>query len=126
MFWSGMFDGSASSLCENNEGTAAVVGALLPPDQTAPVHAPEMVGQPALLPVECAGQLHDPDLACRLVGQPGEDVEILQGQPGVGLQVAVEHRGKSVLNKKPAAPKALLFLVEPRGLGIHESTLRSA
>jgi len=41
---------------ERNLGAAAVGGAFLAPDQATPLHPPEVVGQPAALPVDRLGQ----------------------------------------------------------------------
>ena len=77
MFRRRSFDRRTSVRCQQHQGAAAVVGRIFPLHEATLFHSPDVMGQPAALPVHPTGQLGDPDPACRLIGQPRQNIEIL-------------------------------------------------
>lgn len=119
MFWRCLFGRRKPHLGEHHKGTASVVRALLPLDEATLFHARDVMGQSAALPVQPTGQLRDPNPAGGFIGEPGEHVEILQRQPGIGLQLPMEGARKPGLHVQPTTPQTLFVVVQP---GVWEFT----
>src|SRR3546814_5406921 len=101
---------------ENHEGAAAVGVALLPHDEIALLHAAQVVGQPALLPLELRAELEDPQPALRGLRAVDEDRVVGVGEPRVALVGAAPAGSELGLHGQQASPRCLLPIVEPAGL----------
>jgi hypothetical protein len=110
-------DRAPARIGEDDEGPAGVVRAVPALDQSAPFHAGQVVGEAALLPLQRLGELEYADLDVGTVRQRHQDVEVRQGHARVGLELPAELSLQPGLHREVAAPRALLVLVEPAGVG---------
>lgn len=115
----GGLDGRAAGGGDDDEGAAAVLGALLPGDQATLGHPGDLVGQAALLPVDRPGQLLEPQAALGDVGEGDQDLEVGAGELAVRLQVADQGRAQLLVQADEAAPGVLLGRAEPVRLVAH-------
>jgi hypothetical protein len=98
-----------------DERAAGVGRALSAFHQATLHHAAELVGQPALLPVDHPGQVAGAQLVVGRLGQRHQQLVVGSGQSRVSPQVLAQHLGQPVLHLGVPAPGALLALVQPPG-----------
>lgn len=113
VLWRGLADGIGPGAGERDEGAAAVGLALLPGYQLPAFHPGELMGQPALLPVERVADLERPQPLPRRLAQRDEHLVLGQGQPAVVLQLPVKGGGQQRTQPQVGTPGPLFVFAEP-------------
>jgi hypothetical protein len=74
---------------QHDQRAPAVRLALFPGDEPALLHARELMGQAALLPVQRLADLERPEPLLRFLAELHEHLVLGKGKPGIVLQLAV-------------------------------------
>src|SRR3954468_25060574 len=106
-------DGGDTSLGEADEGCPEVIGAGVAANVASLLHASDVVGQAALLPLQLVTELTSPNGAVRCLGEDGEDLVVGDGHGGVDLQPLGEGGGELGVHPYHAAPGVVVLLVQP-------------
>jgi hypothetical protein len=94
-----------------------IARAVVALDQAAALHAPEVVGEAALLPLQGRHQLEGPEPAFRSFGQVDQDAVVPLGQARVGDEPTAQVGEELGVHLPEGAPHVGLALVEPLRLG---------
>jgi len=109
----GPLDGGPARLGDDRERAPGVGRALLPDDETAPLHPGELVRHAALLPGQRVGELEHPAPARRRLAEHDQHVVIRERYPVVVLQLPV-HPGVQLRgHPQQPAPGPLLLIGQP-------------
>src|SRR5690606_22583679 len=84
--------------------------------QTPRPHAPELVRQAALLPLQTIAELGRPQPSARGFRQVHQHLVVRVGQPAVTVHLPAEPGGDLRVHPQEAPPGALLALVQPHGV----------
>jgi hypothetical protein len=98
---------------QHDERPALVGGAILARDQAAALHAGDVVGQPALLPLQVLHELEHPQPPVGRLGQQHQDVVVGQRQPRRLLQIPVQPGVQPRAHLQQAPPGPLLVVGQP-------------
>jgi hypothetical protein len=120
-----VLDGAASGGQEADHGAAGIGGVGLADDQPLLLHAPGLVGEPALLPLQQSAQFLRGHTARRVLREHREDLVVGLGQPGVLQQVPLQTHGELVVRVLEGPPGAVFAGVEP-GTMVETSTFHLA
>ena len=108
-----VLDGAASGGQQADHGAAAVGGVGLAGDQASFLHAPDLVGEPALLPLHEGAQFLRGHVAGGVPGEHGQDLVVGVGQSGVLEQVPPQAQVELVVHVHEGPPGAVFAGVEP-------------
>jgi len=104
-----------SLLGDDHERPARVGGAVGAADQSALLHAADVVGQPARRPLHVGGQFGQPAAQIGGLGQRGQHLVVRHGQPAVAVQLAGDLGVDEQHHAAVRAPRPLLLVGEPVG-----------
>ena len=108
-----VLDGAASGGQKADPGAAAVGGVGFADDQPSLGHAPDLVGEPALLPLHEGAQFLRGHMARGVLREHGQDLVVGLGQPGVLQQMLAQAQGELVVHVLEGPPGAVFAGVQP-------------
>ena len=88
------FDRGAARGSEHDERAPAIAGTFFPEDEPAAGHPGQLVGEPALLPVQGTAELERAEPLTGRLAEMHEHVVLRQRQPRIGLQLPVQPGGQ--------------------------------
>ena len=108
-----VLNGLAAGGQEADHGAAAVGGVGFADDQALFLHAPDLVGEPALLPLQEGTQFLRGHMARGMPREHCEDLVVGPGQSGVLEQLPTKAEGELVVHVQEGPPGAVFARVEP-------------
>jgi hypothetical protein len=108
-----VLNGAATGGQKADHGAAAVVRVGFADDQPSLLHAPDLVGEPALLPLHEGTQFLRGHVARGVPREHGEDLVVGVGQSRVLEQVLAQTQGELVMRVQEGPPGAVFARVEP-------------
>jgi hypothetical protein len=113
----GGLDRVKAVLGEGDDGATTVGGVVLARDESALLHAGDVVRQPALGPAHVSGEVAEALAMPGGLRQVGQHVVVGLGQPCLAGQVAVDLEIEQRAEPPVAAPGTIFLPVEPARLG---------
>jgi hypothetical protein len=109
----GVLDGAAPGGQQDDQGAAAVGGVGLSGDQSLPLQVPDLVGEPALLPLELGAQFARGHVVRGVLREHREELVVGLRQPGFLEQELVQAHGELVVRVHEGPPCAVFAGAEP-------------